>query len=374
MGDEAIPSTTGELAKLYKTEGHPIAFSSPGTIYKYFGGRLSKDFITKALEEVDSYTLHREYKRPKVFNPYYTYVRRQRFQADLITIANLAADNDGVKYLNLVIDTFSRKVWLMPQKDKTGKTTSTKLEAWLKSIEDDSSSRKRLLTDNGLEYRNSNCKKVFSKYNVTHDTTLNIVKASIAERANKSIQVLIYKYLTDTGSTRYMDALAGLVKTYNTRPHRSLDNHSPNFADEKENEMTIRELAMRRYADRGRAWKKKTRLAVGDRVRVKTYGVGINTARRAYLQQFKGELFTVQTLELNMAVPMYTIRSMDTEEEIEGGFYANELQRVRGDTFKIEKVIRQRGKGDNVEYLVKWQHFGPRWNSWVKKADMVIED
>ena len=83
---QRVPSTREELVQLYRTEGHPIAFSAPSKVYKYFGGKLSKAFIVDALEHVDAYTLHREYKRPKVYNPFYAYIRRKTFQADLITI------------------------------------------------------------------------------------------------------------------------------------------------------------------------------------------------------------------------------------------------------------------------------------------------
>ena len=359
--------------QLYRTEGHPIAFSAPSKVYKYFGGKLSKAFIVDALEHVDAYTLHREYKRPKVYNPFYAYIRRKTFQADLITIGNLRHANDGVVYLNLIIDTFSRKIWIIPQKDKTGKATSDGLEAWLEAIEDDSDPNKQLLTDNGKEYLNQQCKRLFQRFDVTHQTTMNIVKASLAERANKSIQVLLYKYLTDKGEERYIDALPALVKSYNNRPHRSLGGHTPNFADKKKNELFIRGLHAQNYAKRHKLGGRKPKLAVGDKVRVKTYGTGISTVRRAYLQQFKGELFTVRSVNTTMPVPMFNLNSMDTEEDIQGGFYANELQKVRGDTFKIEKVLRTRGTGDNEEYYVKWKYFGSRWNSWIKKDDLVNE-
>ena len=180
--------------------------------------------------------------------------------------------------------------------------------------------------------------------------------------------------MTDKGEERYIDALPALVKTYNNRPHRSLDQHSPNFADKKNNEVLIRGIQALRFAKHYGKTKRTPKFTVGTRVRVKTYGVGISTVRRAYLQQFKGELFLVDSVNTTMPVPMFTLKSMDTEEVIKGGFYANELQRVRGDTFKIERVIRRRGRGNNQEYFVKWKFFGDRWNSWVRREDLVLDD
>lgn len=369
-----VPANKDELIRLYRTAGHPIAYSAPSKVYQYFRGKLSKAFIQDALEHIDAYTLHREYKRPRVFNPYYAYIRRKDFQADLISIGSLRAANDDVSYLNLIIDTFSRKIWIIPQQTKSGAATKDALAAWLHSIADDSHANKQLLTDHGREYVNAECKRIFRQFHVKHTTTQNVLKASIAERANKSMQLLIYKYLTDKGEERYIDALPALVKGYNNRPHRSLDNHSPNFADKAANELLIRGIQALRFSKRHKKGGRTPKFSLGQRVRVKTYGTGISTVRRAYLQQFKGELFEVESINTTMAVPMFTLKSMDTEEVIKGGFYATELQRVRGDTFKIERVLRRRGRGINQEYFVKWKYFGDRWNSWVKKDDLVLDD
>ena len=183
-----VPTSKEGLIQLYRTAGHPIAFAAPSKVYQYFRGKLSKDFIQDALEHIDAYTLHREYKRPRVYNPYYAYIRRKDFQADLISIGSLKDANDGVSYLNLIIDTFSRKIWIIPQANKSGKVTKDALEAWLLSIAEDSHDDKQLLTDSGREYANAECRRLFNRFHVRHNTTQNILKASIAERANKSIQ------------------------------------------------------------------------------------------------------------------------------------------------------------------------------------------
>lgn len=365
-----IPSTEKELIALYRTPGHPIAFSAPSKIYRYFRGRLSREFIKDALEKIDAYTLHREYKRPRIHNPYYSYVRRKNFQADLISIAALKEANDSVCFLNLIIDVFTRKIWIVPQKDKSAKSTTRAMLKWLDSMGEDSNAEKQLLTDRGKEYRNNELKAALQERSIRHDFTQNIHKCAIAERANKTIQVLIYKYLTDKGKNdRYIDVLGDIVRSYNKRPHRTLGNHSPNFADKKSNELFMRSLHLRRYAERERKRGRKRTLTLGDKVRVKTYGTGISTARRAYLQQFKGELFIVTSINTILPVPLYHITAMDDDEAIEGGFYSNELQRVGGDAFKVERVLRERGEGENKEYFVKWLYFSPRWNSWVKATD-----
>jgi len=358
--------TKAELIKLYTSPGHPIAFSSPGTVYHFFKKEIPLRFIQNVLKSVDAYTLHREYKKAKVNNPHYSYFRRYDFQCDLIDIAGLKTDNDGVTFLLLIIDLFSRKIWLYPQTSKTAKNTEIGLNRWIQEI--GNSTKKRLLSDSGLEFRANSSKEWFKKNNVIHRTATNINKASIAERANKSIQIIIYKYLTDRGETRYLDVLPHLVQSYNDRPHRTLQNMSPNEADNLNNETKVRSIHSQRY---GNIKKKKATLAVGDTVRIKSLPGRISSGSRAYHQQFKGELFKITRINMRMPIPMYFIRSMDTDEDISGGFYANELTEIRGDTFKIEQIIKSRGKGRRKQHFVKWKYFGPDHNSWISAADLI---
>ena len=371
------------IAKLYKQPGHPIAFSSPKTVYDYFRGRVPLSKIKKALEHVDSYTLHREYKRPKVHNPYYTYNRRRQFQADLIDISGLKRANDNVTFLLVVIDIFSRKIWVMPLKRKTGKETASALRAWFENAlaDEEEDDRRSFLTDSGKEFLNAEVRSLMREKGVRMYQAKNVNKAAIVERVNKSLQILIYKYLTDSGEARYLDVLPRLVSGYNNRKHSTLNNFTPNEADLERNEIRTRAIHTNRYANilmksrkkrgkRPRTKRKESRFAVGDRVRIKTLAKAPSSARRSYLQQFHGEYFEIERVDLRMPVTMYWLRSMNTEELIEGGFYANEMTHVRGDIFKIDEIIRTRGRGAKREYFVRWKHFSPRWNSWVKADDV----
>jgi len=367
--------TIEEISQLYRTPGHPIAFSAPFTVYNYFKGRIPLTDIQHALEHIDTYTLHREYKQPQLYNMYYAYERRHQFQADLIDISSLKDGNDGVTFLLVVIDLFSRKIWVMPLKSKSGADTSRALQAWIESLADDIHKQPRLLTDSGSEFYNRQVKVLLKDKSFTMYKAKNINKAAIVERVNKTLQILIYKFLDDRGDVRYLDKLPLLVKSYNLRKHRTHQYHySPNEADLQENEDDVRSIHLFRAGKKAmKARRTKYRkFSIGDQVRIKTHGKTISTARRAYLQQFHGELFVIIGKNERMPVTTYLLRSMDTEEDIDGGFYANELVHVRGDLFKIEKILRKRGTGANRRVLVRWKYFSPRWDSWIYEKD--IED
>jgi len=361
--------TQQEILENYHTPGHPTAFAGVSKIIEYYDGRVSRDFVIKTLESSNVYTRHREYKQPKYYNPYYVYKQREQIQADLIDIQDLARHNDGVRYLLLMIDLFSRKVWVVPLRNKTATVTRDGIKSWLDSL----GNRKCQIfaTDNGLEFKNASVRNLLREYDVEQQFKSGTSKASFAERANKSIQTLIYKYLTHNQTMRYVDKLDSIVNTYNHRPHRSLDNVSPHEADKPRSRQWIRGIIQRQHTERRDKAKKKPKFKVGDTVRIKTLPKKISRDSRAYMPQFKGEYFTIIEVKTNMMVPMYRIQSQDTDEIIEDSFYAEELQRVAGDVYQVEKVLARRGRGPNRELLVKWMFFGPRHNSWVKATDIT---
>ena len=66
-----------ELIKNYTKIGHPIAFSAPSQIYKYYKGKISYKKIKDVLASIDSYTLHKQIKKPKPKNSIFVYEPRE---------------------------------------------------------------------------------------------------------------------------------------------------------------------------------------------------------------------------------------------------------------------------------------------------------
>ena len=57
------PALSQRVIEAYNTPGHPIAFSAPSTVARYFG--TTRGQARHILEHVDGYTSHREFKRPR---------------------------------------------------------------------------------------------------------------------------------------------------------------------------------------------------------------------------------------------------------------------------------------------------------------------
>jgi transposase InsO family protein len=352
-----------EIKEAFRKPGHKTAFSAPGNVARAHG--ISHGRAKEILEEVDSYVLHREYKRPSVFNPYYVYRRRELIQADLIDIGELKAHNEGVRYLLLIIDVFTKKIWVYPLKTKEGLVMRNTLERWLDTI--GNPVPEAFATDAGREFFNAPVRDLLAARGVRQEKSTGTCKAAVAERANKSIQILIYKYLSENQTKKYLGKLDDLVATYNKRGHRTLQFMSPNMADLRRNEARVRGIHVERYA---KVKKKKLKFRVGEVVRIKLESKVLSPQSRAYKPQFKGEYFIIREINRRLPVPIYYLKAMNDDEEINGGFYSNELTRVRGDEFKIERVLDERGEGPNKELLVRWLYFGPRWDLWIPASSV----
>ena len=356
-----------QIQTAFTTPGNPIAFSTPDRVSKHFN--ISPAKAREYLEEIDGYTLHREYKQPQRYNPYYVHNRREQTQADLIDISKIARSNNNVKFLLVIIDIMTKFLWVFPIKNKSGATMRAVLNRWLRGLGADKP--KILKTDRGLEFTCAPVQTLLQNANVEWQPAFGTLKACIAERVNKTLQILIYKYLTEKETLRYIDVLPNLVSTYNKRGHRTLEGMSPENADKPENEAQVQAIFHSRYTQAGALRPVKSKYRVGDIVRVKTEPKKISSSARAYAEQFHGEYFRIVRINRTLPVPLYYLRSTDSGDFIDGGFYANELQRQRGDVYKIEQVLQERRRGRRRELLVKWKYFGPRWNSWVNANDVV---
>lgn len=363
--DEIPDDLEREILSAYSSPGHPIAFSTPNRVAKHFHVTLAQ--ARKVLQQLDSYNLHKEYKRTRYFNPYFIYSPTY-FQSDLIDMKKLAPYNNGIAYLCVIICVFSRKLWVYPLRRKTTQDMVNILDRWLDELPLHVKV-KQFTTDFGKEYTNAPVQQLFARRGIRFQGATGTCKASYAERVNKTLQLLIYKYLTNNETVKYIDVLDELVKTYNKRGHRSLSGMSPDEAFQKKNRAYVLGLHMERYAKVPRL---KPRLELGDVVRVKSAPTTrVATASRSYVKQYKPEYFIITRVNKKLPIPMYYLKSMDTLDDIEGSFYANELSRVIPNVFKIERVIRWRGKRPRREALVRWAHFGPDHDSWVPEADIT---
>ena len=175
----------------------------------------------------------------------------------------LKSYNHGFRYILNVIDVFSKFVWSVPIKDKTGKTITNTFQSIVKT-----SKRKpnKLWVDNASEFYNNVFKKWLVENEIKMYSTFNEGKAVVIERFNRTLKNKMYKYFTANNTYKYVDVLPDLINEYNNHKHSTIK-MTPTEASMKYNEKVIQNDV---YSIHDKTIY-KSKFKVGDRVRISKY-------------------------------------------------------------------------------------------------------
>ena len=268
--------------------------------------------------------------------------------ADSADMKAFSKFNQGFNFLLLVIDIFSKYGWIIPLKNKEGKTVAWALKTIFKERKPE-----KMWVDKGKEFYNKDVKELIELY-----STENEEKSSVVERWIRMMKEKMWQYFTDNNTNHYVDILPDLVKDYNNTRQSSIK-MTPVEASKKKNELEVwRNL----YPDRLKKIDINPKFSIGDKVRISKKK---KTFEKGYTTRWTEEIFTIT--KINHTSPVtYKIADLNGEE-IDGTFYEPELQKTRQQLFRIEKVIE---KGKNKS-LVKWKGYSDNFNSWVDNKDIV---
>ena len=119
----------------------------------------------------------------------------------------------------------------------------------------------------------------------------------------------------------------------------------------------------------GKSWTKprrKFKFKLGDQVRISK---SRRTFKKGYLPSWTQEIFTVTKIIPRVPPVVYRLQDY-AEDEIEGVFYAEELQKAHksDDIYKIEKILTEKKENGKVKVLLKWLGNDKKFNSWIPKS------
>ena len=322
------------------------------------GHSLSQNRIIKELQKIDSYTLHKPDKKPRLFRRIWTKGINYLYQCDLVDLTNLQRDNDGFKWIITIIDTFSKKAWALKMKNKSAKSIVDVMTPFLRQ-----NTPKKIQFDQGSEFYNKKFLELLEKHKIMHYSVYSDKKAAIIERFNRTLKTRMFRYFTARGSHRWVDVLQDLIDGYNNSKHRSIK-HTPNEVTYA-NERRIRKILFPKVKKIKRHT--KAYFKVGDTVRVTRVK---KTFQKGYEQIWSHEVFVISEVKSTYPVT-YGVKDYKGEQ-IQGSFYKSELQQVdKSDSiYRIEKIVNKRRRGGQTEYLIKWQGYPPEANSWVPQFDL----
>ena len=120
------------LAEIWYDPENPAAFASADRLWHEGKKRikdLKKTQVINWLRTQDVYTLHKAYRNRIRRNPIVAYSIDQCWFADLLDMSSMFRQNDGTRFLLVVVDVFSQFLFVEPLKNKKGPTV---LEAFMK--------------------------------------------------------------------------------------------------------------------------------------------------------------------------------------------------------------------------------------------------
>ena len=273
-------------------------------------------------------------------------------------ISSLAHFNKGYKFLLTCIDVFSKFAWVVPLKNKSGEP----LVNGFQSILDLGRSPKKLQTDKGTEFLNHNFQSLLKENSIHFFTASSELKASVIECFNRTLKTHIWKYFMAKNNRVYIDILQDIVHGYNNSYHRSIG-RAPASVSLLNVGQVRRKLYSKSWTKLGRKFKFKS----GNQVRISK---SRHTFKKGNLPSWSQEIFTVTKI-ISKVPLVYQLRGY-ADDEIEGVFYAEELQKVHksDDIYKIEKILAEKEENGKVKVLVKWLGYDKKFNSWLPKSEL----
>ena len=148
---------------------------------------------------------------------------------------------------------------------------------------------------------------------------------------------------------------------YNQQPHRSLSNSTPTEVHHSDHD-TI-DTFLKQYSNE-RIVKKK--FNVCDTVRINR----TNNVFEKGNHLWSTELFKVAKI-LDTKPITHRLRD-NKDEDILGGFYDYELQKVKNNSeiYQIEKILKTRTRRGKKQLLVRWLGYNSDFDSWIGVEDI----
>lgn len=240
-GVVSVDNLKADLRRKWGILGNPISFAGISKIYDRYRKRLSKEQIMNILTSISTYTRHKEVKRPKTYNSFFIYFKHHQWQLDITYLNELSQWNDGIKYLLVVIECFSRKLFVRPMVNKTTESTIRSFDDIHTHI---GSSPVSVYTDRGLEFNSHAFKDYCAEYNIKPIFCHSSTKAACVERSQRTLKGIMHKFVDSHQTKRYINILSDIVASFNSRVNRSIK-MSPN--DAYEDRMRIKYQTIMKY-------------------------------------------------------------------------------------------------------------------------------
>ena len=281
-----------KLAKLYRRG--EAAFGSIQNLKEQSG--FTKKQVKNFLQSKQSYTKHKQAIRKHPRLPLNVRFVNEIWCMDLAQVDKLAHANSGTKYLMIVVDVFSRFVRVGAMRNKNAESNKA---CFIKlcSIGDQLTFPKKLWIDSGKEFL-ADFRNFCEDADIVVYSIHTEMKALLAERYIRTLKKIIYRYLEEYETEKYLPALQDFVSTMNSRVNRSIGMKPKDV----KNEHYLQVL----YTSMKDQKTQKPKLKSGVKVRLALEDYNF---RKGYKPQFTHEIYQVEKVSTEKPVVTYIIKN-----------------------------------------------------------------
>lgn len=358
------------LEEIYFDPSHPGSFQNPQSLYKVI--KKEKKFkitlkeIKNWLSTKNTYTLNKFVKRTFERNRVIVGGIDDQWDADLASFYSYRDTNDNFSYLLCVIDIFSRFAWIEPLKNKT----ANEIKKAFQKILSEGRKPLRLRTDAATDFTSKIFQNLVKSKGFIHFTTHNEKQANYVERFIKTIKNKIYRYMTSKNTTRYIDVLSDIVNSYNNTWHSGIQSEPKNVNKQNEKQLWYQMYWPKKYNSNAKNKIIHYSLDIGDKVRMLHAKEALD---REYGKNWTTEIFIVKKRFTRQGLPIYKLKDW-LGENVKGTFYEQELQKTEGsdeDFFKVDKILKYKGRGQNKKALVSFLDWPKKFNQWISVKNII---
>lgn len=266
--------------------------------------------MQQVLSKLDTYTLHKRITKPKRFRRTWTFAPNDLWQIDLLDLQKFKKENKGYRYLCVIIDTFSKYVWVKPLMDKTGKSLVKALALLIMNERP-----KKIMADQGTEFYNKKIRKMLEAFGPKLYFVYSDKKASIVERVQRTLRGRLGRLFTKNRNNKWIGNIDDIVKSYNATYHTSIKMKPADVSEEHYAKIRLRLFP-------GQTGK-PAKFRVGQKVRIFAQN---NKFSKEYEGRWTTEKFYIKAVKDTQPIT-YSLEDLD-KEPVLGSFYREELQYV----------------------------------------------
>ena len=342
----------------------------------------SKDKVKEAINNEDAYVLNKPSQNKFTRRTIVLNHKNETWCADLADVSNEEKENNGTRFLLIVIDGMSKFAWVKPLKTK-------KPEDVKKSLNEIITSSKQkpinLWTDDGLEFTAKIMKDYYEKQGINWYSTATSGKAIFAERFIRTLRMRLSRLADSRGNHKYIDVLQDIVANYNNTVHSTTKIKPALFKESDEEIARQRMAALAKNKDSSATsgtkeeTVRKPKFKPGDYVRMQnTRGV---FQKESNTERWSRQIFKVKSYELTSPIT-YGLEDLKGEE-VKGKLYEKELMKTIYDpnaNFAYEIVKDKNGKPitemrkegrKNIRFvLVRWLGYPDKFNEYKKESEL----